>query len=189
MTMPPTAQDLLALLPVHEAPKLHAILPAAGEPLNWLGLAFSASTAARAGATADRAAEARAWANVALTVYEHLGDPQSQLNAMMLRAYLIRALGPQSGDALLDPERIMSWFRASVVGTTAESAAAASATTKSQLRSGPRDEAAERRLLETLTPLRQIKNRLGVIELLAQRPEVVLPADLRAWLDVRSVLV
>jgi len=60
---------------------------------------------------------------------------------------------------------------------------------KSQLGSGPRDDGATQRLLETLTPLRQIKNRLGVIAVLAQCPEVVLPADLRAWLDVRSARV
>lgn len=40
-----------------------------------------------------------------------------------------------------------------------------------------------------MAPLRQIKNRLGVIAALAQCPEVVVPADLRAWLDIRSALV
>ena len=44
-------------------------------------------------------------------------------------------------------------------------------------------------LAEVKDKLAQIKNRLGVIAVLAQCPEVVLPADLRAWLDVRSARV
>lgn len=189
MTAPPTAEGLLGLLPAQETPKLRAILPSAGDPFNWIGLAFRASTEARAAATAGRSTDARAWATVALAVYAHLANPQSQVNAMMLRSFLIRAFGPQSGDPVLDPEQVMAWFRASVAGTTPETAAAASATAKSQLRAGALDEVAAGRLRETIGPLREIKHRLGVIALLAQRPEVVLPADLLAWLNMRNALI
>ncbi|NBD10525.1 hypothetical protein [Corallococcus silvisoli] len=150
--------------------------PVGGENFNWDGFAFTA---------AARAREERSvpWAHIALLVYGVLagrsagGDTHSiMLSAMSLRAWMIRELGAQEGDAVLEPEVIFDWFQ--------------------ELASIPIEEAARIVSLQdwSLIPtalllrLRYIKSALNTLVLISETGLVQKHPELNDWFQLRSRL-
>jgi hypothetical protein len=150
---------------------------AVGEPVedeyfNWELLAFTA---------AARAHEERSlpWARLALMVYEALAERASDrerhsfmLSAMNLRASMIREFGSREGDDVLDSEIITAWFQR-IATLSIEEAARASSEDLSTLP------------LELLRKLRDIKNALNVVALVAETGALQKHPELESWLQLR----
>ncbi len=150
--------------------------PVGGENFNWEVFAFTA---------AARAGEERSlpWAHIALRVYDGLSSRSPariahsfSLSAMNLRARLIRDLGAQEGDPLLDPEVIVAWFRRMATLSVEDAGRLSSSTDLSTL---PQD-----RLLK----LRDLKNALNVLAQIAETRGVQKHPELQGWLRLRSKL-
>ncbi|MCP3103034.1 hypothetical protein LZ198_29560 [Myxococcus sp. K15C18031901] len=146
-----------------------------GEPFNWDGFAFTA--AARARKERDLP-----WANIALHVYEALAshdsaDPANTFwfSAMNLRAWMIRELGAQRGDPVLDPEVLVQWVRKCARISFDEASRLASM----DLRGVP---------IETVRELRNIKNSLSVLSNITETPRVRDDSALQEWLKLRDRL-
>lgn len=135
---------------------------------NWLGLAQSAAVEARASLSLP-------WTQVTLSIYESTQTPAyDQNSAMMLRAYLIRHIGARRGDAILDPAVIVRWFFDNLPLS--------------------REEAEQRARnwqdlpIAQIKTLRQIKNRLSVLHLLAEQHLLDAYPELASWLELRDRL-
>jgi hypothetical protein len=146
-----------------------------GEDFNWEVFAFTA---------AAQAGDERSvlWARIALRVYEALlnhAPPRSahstRISAMNLRARMIASVGPQEGDAVLDPKVIVEWFRGIARMSPEDAAKVASA----DLRMIP---------IETLRELRDIKNALNVLSLLEGIGLEQKHPELRDWLQLKPML-
>jgi hypothetical protein len=147
-----------------------------GEVFNWDGFAFT---------VAARARDERSfpWAHIALLVYGALaarppgGDAHSiMLSAMSLRAWMIKELGDQEGDAVLDSEIIFSWFQSLAVIPIEEAARLVSLP---DWRSIP---------VETLLKLRHIKSALNTLSYIAETGMVRKHPELNDWLMLRGRL-
>ena len=155
------------------------------EKFNWLGFAEVAALNAHTESNL-------LWAEVAISVYERLAQEakdkandasrdsadSATISAMMLRAASIAKHGSISGDRVLDVNRIISWFWDSLTISRQEAATLAAKWTELSI--------------EKIRELRQIKNRLGVISLLADSEKCVSPElqepELQAWLSLRRQL-
>lgn len=147
-----------------------------GEGFNWDGFAFT--VAARA-----RDERSLPWAHIALLVYEALagrppgGDTHSiMLSAMSLRAWMIKELGAQEGDAVLDSEIIFSWFQSLAVIPIEEIERLVSLS--------------DRRIIpvETLLKLRHIKSALNTLASMDETGLVRKHPELNDWFLLRSRL-
>jgi hypothetical protein len=136
------------------------------------------------------ALSAIAWGEVALSTYEYLlsraasGGRHGYLNSMQnLRAFLITHLGAISDDPVLDPNIVLlSFFDAlSITPEVAKKKAAKSKRQLANRETGPQ-------LVRDLRQLRQIKNALGPIALLAERGTIQPSPILAEWLAVRESL-
>lgn len=170
-------RDLLGEPPDAVVARLTRHVPPA--TFNWLGLAEAATNQALA--DDEDAAASLAWAQVAGIAWERLasqpGIPGAHqrfmTSLMLLRAALIARHSASFEDPLLDSEEVLDWF---LVRRRGELDAAARDSSRWQ-------ELPVERILE----LREIKDELGVVELLSgcsrcQTPEV------QRWLELRNEL-
>jgi hypothetical protein len=150
--------------------------PVEGEFFNWE--LFASTAAARA-----REERSLLWAHIALMVYRVLAGraPADEkhsimLSAMNLRGWLIVELGAREGDAVLDPETIVAWFRSLATVPIEE---AARLTSSEDWRTIP---------IETLLKLRYIKSALNVVSLISGTGVVQKHPELENWLELRPRL-
>lgn len=154
------------------------------EDFNWQVVAEVADMRAHG----RRPDEDLAWARVATWIYEHPLAREAapadasiresiESAAMLLRADMIRRLGPIAGDPVLDPDTIVRWFvdRLPLSRQQASEQAACWRATRS-LSSAQ---------LRTLTFL---KERLRVLGAVAEARGVVLSDEVEAWLELRERL-
>ncbi|WP_338870679.1 hypothetical protein [Myxococcus stipitatus] len=150
--------------------------PVGGETFNWDGFAFTA---------AARARETRSlpWAHIALLVYGALarrppdGDTHSiMLSAMSLRAWMIRELGAQESDAVLDPEYIFDWFQELAVISIEDATRMADAPDWKTMPT------------ETLLKLRYLKSALNILAHIPESGLTKKHPELEDWLQLRSRL-
>lgn len=151
------------------------------EGFNWLGLAEAASCDAREG---DRNHPNKAnikWAEVATKVYDRLAESanadtkDSFMNSsMMLRAAMIVKFGAVPSHPVLDLDLILRWFNDSLKMSYSEAAIKAANWKKCQI--------------EEIRELRQIKNRLRVISVLADSDKLLLNPEIKSWLSLLDKL-
>ena len=153
------------------------------EGLNWHGIAEVCALKARTLLSAELDA-ALAWANASTHLYArlaktHPGDAESyERSGLTLRAGLIQKLGPIPGDELRDPADILAWVSGSLV-LPREDAKARSSLWRAKRGQLP---------VAELRTLRRIKNRLGLIEVIASVPGVQIPPLILSWLAIRGEL-
>ena len=147
-----------------------------GKPFNWQLFAFSVATQAT-----DEKSTRKAL--VAVRTYERLADLETgsaafslMYSAMNLRAWMIRELGAQKAHALLDPEPIASWFSQTATLPIEEARHLASV---DDLRTIP---------VEKLRRLRQIKNVLNTLALIADSGILNDHPELGDWLQLKAQL-
>lgn len=142
---------------------------------NWLGLAEAAAFESQSTSNVT-------WAEVAISVYEQLATETANSNAreslmissMLLRSAMIAKLGSVPGHPVLDIDAIIHWFYDNQTMT--------------------HDSAAQKAghwkicKLEEIRELRRIKNRLGVISVLADSNKYALNEELKHWLSLREKL-
>jgi hypothetical protein len=153
--------------------------PVGGEFFNWVLFATVIASRAREERSLQRA-------NIALMVYGVLTERTSDddwkhsltFKAMNLRGWLIMELGAREGDAVLDPEFIVAWFRSEATMPIEEAARLALAF-REEPRSVP---------IETLLKLRYIKSALNVVSLISERGVVQKHPELENWLQLRPRL-
>lgn len=150
--------------------------PVDGEFFNWELLAFNAAAQAR---------EERSlpWANIALRVYEGLVEREPDrdadsrtYSAMNLRAWMIREFGAREGDAVLDPEVIVAWFRRTATLSFEEVVQLVSSL---DLRTTP---------IDMLRKLRSIKYTLNVLRAICKSGVLQKHPELIDWLRIRRRL-
>jgi hypothetical protein len=148
---------------------------------NWHGLAQVAA------ADAQRYGDLT-WAGVATFVYDQLARqaPQGESSdfahsAMQLRAWMIARFGPRADDPVLDLDRVLRWVRAGLIMPPDEAARRATAWKEA----APEQKQQQR---EQVRQLRDMKNRLAVVELLVGSSAGILDDDLRRWLEIRPAL-
>lgn len=141
---------------------------------NWLGLAEAAAIEAQS-------ASDLAWAEVAISVYERLAAEANNsaqeslmISSMLLRASMIARFGSVPGHLVLDIYLIMRWFCDQMMMSW-DSVAKKAANWHSCS-------------IEEIRELRRIKNRLGVISVLANSDKYVLNSELNNWLSLREKL-
>jgi len=151
------------------------------EGFNWLGLAEAASFDAREGDRYHPNKPNIKWAEVATKVYDRLAESanadtrDSFMNSsMMLRAATIAKLGAIPGHPVLDSDPILRWFNDSLKMSYSEAATKAANWKKCQS--------------EEIRELRQIKNRLRVISVLADSDKLVLNTEIKSWLSLLDKL-
>jgi hypothetical protein len=93
---------------------------------------------------------------------------------MMLRASLIRHIGAKQGDAILDPAAIVNWFFDNLPLSREEAEQQAC-----NWQNLP---------IEQIKTLRQIKNRLSVLDLLAEQHLLDAYPELTGWLTLHDRL-
>lgn len=172
----PSNSLLLALGPARLDAWLNAQgrVPGSGEGVHWQGLAESAARRARAELSLE-------WARVALRLYAHWSDlmeddgvrESARLSAMFLQAWLIRNLGAEEGDPVLDLAALACRFEEGLTLSVADA----------------RREAAVWQALDLdrVRTLRRIKDRLKPFELLPAGLLDDIPR-VRAWLAIRAEL-
>lgn len=153
------------------------------QDFNWLLLADVASTKARKGKNGSGLCD-RTWAQVATTIYDNLSEAAEQkkpgsgesftISSMMLRAAAIGKLGVICEHPVLDVNLILQWFWDNI----------------KESRKDVEKKAANWQTLPIaeIRELRQLKNRLKVIDALADTDKYVLDEELSTWLSVREKL-
>jgi hypothetical protein len=150
------------------------------DDFNWLGLAYSAASNAFEAADKGCKDEALAWADVAIKAYEHLisvnvhGVSELERSAMFVRARMIGIFGTISGHPILDPAVVEQWFLDRLPVSLDE------ATTMTS-------DWKERPIAE-IRELREIKNRLAVIQSFMDDGHLTDSAILRQWLMMHERL-
>jgi len=171
----PTLQALLAKDPLELDAWFDAqgSDPAFDQAVHWHGLAEAAAQRARAEVDLD-------WAAIAIRLYAHwgriMGDSainSGRLSVMFMRAWLIRKLGAEPGDPILDIHTLACQFEEGLTLSITEASALA-ATWQTQD-------------IAVIRELRGIKNRLGPFELLDPQLLTEIPR-VRNWLAIRSQL-
>ncbi|MGJ7537989.1 hypothetical protein ACSFCA_33040 [Variovorax sp. ZT5R36] len=147
--------------------------PTFDETVHWHGLAEAAAQQARAEVDLD-------WAALAIRLYAHwgciMGDSATRsgrLSVMFMRAWLIRKLGAEPGDPVLDIHTLASQFEEDLTLSITEASALA-LTWRTQD-------------IAVIRELRGIKNQLGPFELLDPQLLSEIPR-VRDWLVIRSQL-
>ncbi|MBU8895274.1 hypothetical protein DRW03_06875 [Corallococcus sp. H22C18031201] len=178
-----TTQDVLSAILTRSPEEVEAWLDGQsigedvdGSQFNWEVFAFTA--AARAG---DE--RSTAWARIALRIYAALAARAApriahayRFSAMNLRARMISELGVRDGDRVLDLQPLIDWFQRLATVSLDE---ATSLATTSELRAiSPTH----------LVTLRDLKNALNVLALLAISGEVPGHPELTGWLQLRPRL-
>jgi hypothetical protein len=151
---------------------------------NWLGLAEGAADNAR------NHLELR-WAQVAINAYEYLMNTavtieeqfNYQTSEMMLRAYLISALGPLDNDPILDASVIVRWFLNRLTFTREEAIELANLW-RDQLRNQNVTEP----LMDNVRKLRQLKHQLTALAVLAESKLWKPDERVSSWLAIRHLL-
>lgn len=139
--------------------------------INWLGLAEARAFDAQVDADLESV-------EIAVSIYEQLakqtpeGGESFLLSAMMLRASMINKLGVHSGHSLLEVEPIILWFFKSLTLSYSEAKAKAKNWQSCDI--------------NEIRELRRIKNRLGVISVLAQA--IDLDENIKNWLSLTNKL-
>ncbi|MFB2923474.1 hypothetical protein [Aerosakkonema funiforme] len=151
------------------------------EGFNWLGLAEAASFDALEGDRHYPNKPSIKWAEVAIKVYEQLAESanadarDSFMNSsMMLRSATIAKFGAVPGHPVLDIDQILRWFNDSLRMSYSEAATKAANWKKCQI--------------EEIRELRQIKNRLRVISVLADSDKLILNPEIHSWLSLQQKL-
>ena len=118
------------------------------------------------------------WANLAVKVYDYIAAKgnaslaDSVINScMMLKAYMISELGVVQGDPILDVEPIVEWFLKSP-----------------DIAEAPEGIRPDSLNVDETRRLRRIKNRLAVIQVLADKDVLPPNVTLSAWLALRKQL-
>jgi len=126
------------------------------------------------------------WARVSTRVYDwlHRVDLDGNDSSMALRVYFINKRGSVSGDPLLDPNVILRWFYENlpISFTEAELGIPKCKETiaKGNIK-GPD-------VLQLCRELRNIKNKLTIINWMVERDTLHPDEDLSKWLDIRVTL-
>ncbi len=148
---------------------------------NWIGLAQAA---------AQNAATQRdtTWALVATTIYDYLSQSlhvqhsESFMNSSMnIRAYMIRLLGNQTGDHILDIDRLVSWFFSDLTIIPSEALHVASEWKESE-------DSTRREHLDDVRQMRRIKNRLSILKTAFANDTLHPSESLREWLLIWDYL-
>ena len=151
------------------------------DDFNWLGVAQMASQKATGFEASDDQEARLRWVEIALNVYAYLAKQAErnaresyQLSAMRLRAAMIIQFEPVTDHPILDIKAITTWFfeqtpieRQEVIQLLRN------------WRSLP---------IQEILKLRQIKNRLSVIELLMEEGHLQEDHELRHWLAIKGCL-
>ncbi|MCP3104936.1 hypothetical protein LZ198_39330 [Myxococcus sp. K15C18031901] len=146
-----------------------------GEPFNWEVFAFTIATRARKERDLT-------WAHIALHIYEELAGriaarPTNTfwLSAMALRVWMIRELGAQQGNLVLDPDIVLRWVQKAIRLSLDEA--------ERLLSMDLRDLS-----LDQLLAFRDIKNALSVLSSITETPRIRDDSSLQAWLKLRDRL-
>ncbi len=143
----------------------------------WLGIAEVANSKARKETVSEKKLQ---WAEVAIQVYDYLEDrayPNSNstdCSAKMLSVAMINQLGVVAGHPVLDPQATQEWFFKRLTGSLEEVTKMASNW--------------QTRPIEEILQLRNLKNRLNVIEALRSAGYLQQDAELTKWLEIKSKL-
>jgi len=147
---------------------------------NWLLLAEHAGQLARESDDLE-------WARVSTRVYDWLHRVELDGNddsSMALRAYFINKRGSVSGDPLLDPNVILNWFYESLRMSFTE-AELGIPKCKETIAKGNIKEPQD---LQLCRELRQIKNKLTIINWLVEGDTLHPDKELSKWLDIKATL-
>ncbi len=144
---------------------------------NWLGLSEMLTTRV----TSTAPAIAIEWAYLAKTVFDFLlgrvsTDQKESLmiSQMMMRAYLIRALGDVPNDSVLSVDQIVRWF---IEGLTLKFPEVLQMTANI---SGLK--------IEDIRILRKLKNRLSILMFLYTDTGLSIDGHMQDWLGIHSKL-
>ena len=157
LSLPP--DQLLTLLSAHSA-----ITP----EYNWLLLGEGAAF------LAHRSSDDKArlsWAEISVIAYQRDSSDSATHSSMMLRASMIKRLGHTTGHPVLDGSLLEKWF----FDFLHDDLSHIRNIIPVDLSSTP---------LATLQYLREIKNRLNIIRLLAETPYLAPNAEVREWLSI-----
>jgi hypothetical protein len=151
------------------------------ENFNWHGFAEAAAFDARSNLDNSSLVSSLSWAEVATSVYEHLGNSASESAAelyrnssMLLRTAMIAKLGSVPGNPVLDIDQVVNWFF-------------------NELKISP-DEANKKATnwrncnIQEIRELRKIKNRLNIISVLIESDKLTPNQKLSTWLSLKSKL-
>jgi hypothetical protein len=154
---------------------------AAPGDFNWLGLAYSAARNAAQAADHGCEDDALAWAGVAIAAYGYLsgvhGPPdasEDERSAMVVRADMIGRFGAVPGHPILDPASVERWFVDRLPLSLEDATAMTEDWTK--------------RPVDEIRMLREIKNRLAVVQALSEGGVLSDSATLRLWLEIHDRL-
>ncbi len=143
------------------------------QDINWLSLAEIASFKANQNNDLK-------WAEISIKIYDYLAEKSDKkkrgsgesfkLSAMMLRSLMMQRLGTSVNDEILDINIILAWFKDSL-----------NLSFKDVL---IKTENWRTLPIENIRELRQIKNRLKVIQGLAESDHITLDKFFCQWLDL-----
>lgn len=170
------------------------------EGFHWHGLAEGAAFRARGESNLTFHLPNIEWAKVSTSVYDFLAENQHnpnsrdsfKLSSMMLRAFMIKKNGVVAGDPILDADQIINWFLTKLDVSYDEALIKATAW-REFFQRGFKDSSGNKKELhdievKEILKLRLIKNRLAVIEALAESDQFQPNEELSAWLSLRDKL-
>lgn len=150
------------------------------QEFNWLGLAEAATFNAHQNADNQQIIPALEWAEVALIVDDLLSQKMAEnqgknndaltISSMMLRAVMISKFGVNLSHPVLNINLIKEWFREANKNLSAQEIS--KITNWRDLEIGK------------IRELRQLKNRLKVIDILAKSDQLTGETDLKDWLSL-----
>lgn len=156
----------------------------------WLYYAEASASRMRRARRQDRPDDALAWAKAGHAVYAYLAEevPDHRLgfetSGEHLRVLCIHHVDERLEDPFLDPSAVFGWVRRRL-SISFDEAVERSKTWKAEgvalLKSG-------RWSTQEFLCLRRIKSMLGVLYLLVEDPNIVVPPDLMQWYALRADL-
>jgi hypothetical protein len=148
----------------------------------WLGLAESASHYVFYTKHGELKTPNLEWAQITVALYEYLDTVKHcetcGRSGMFIRLRLIRIFGHQPNDELLDAEKIIAWFYKNLSIDQNEVKKMIPIDLAEIWKQNP----------EKLLMLREIKNRLGVVQLLQEMKVFELDENLKEWISLRKSL-
>jgi hypothetical protein len=162
---------------------------------NWLGLAEIASLKVAKNLHKKKLDCALKWAENGISIYEFLSFRNDEhydslsLSSMRLRVNMIMALGNNPLHSVLDVEKVFSWFREKLNFSYEE--ALSKAENSSLVLNNivqPNSNIQNPDDISEILELRKIKNRLNLIQALAEDKENKIPDDLKNWLSIKNCL-
>jgi hypothetical protein len=147
--------------------------------INWLGLAESAAANACNQYECHTVLERILWANIGVTVREHLAKGESEFltsaaSAMAIRHNLIMDFGNHPGDPLCDSNVILKWFYDTLPMTLEEA----------RIEAQNWHEHPDKRKIE----FRYAIERLELLQHLAGAGKMEMDRDLPAWLELLATI-